>query len=395
MAKGALDGLRVVELGNFLAAPYCTMILADLGAEVIKIEPPGMGDSGRKTPPFVNGESAGFMSVNRNKLGVTTNLKTEAGVEIARRLAASSDVLVENLRLGTLAGFGLGYEDLSKLNQGLVYCSCSGFGQEGSHRDRAGLDLIGQGMSGIISVTGEPGGAPMRPGIPVVDLMTATFAACSILAALQARSASGKGQYIDIDLFSTGLAASPWETAQYLATGEIPGPLGSAHRILAPYQVFAASDGHFTVGVVSQRLWLKFCRIAGLEYLIEDPRFADNAARKAHESELAGIIDAVTRKRPLEDWLADFEEAGIPAGPINDYGRALADPQVRANRLVQEVDSPVSGRQRVVGPPYRLSETPASVRSAAPGLGEHNDEVLTSIGYEPAEIDALRRQGVI
>ena len=328
MAKGALDGLRVVELGNFLAAPYCTMILADFGAEVIKIEPPGMGDSGRKTPPFVNGESAGFMSVNRNKLGVTTNLKTVAGVEIARRLAASSDVLVENLRLGTLAGFGLGYEDLSKLNQGLVYCSCSGFGQEGSHRDRAGLDLIGQGMSGIISVTGEPGGAPMRPGIPVVDLMTATFAACSILAALRARSASGKGQYIDIDLFSTGLAASPWETAQYLATGEIPGPLGSAHRILAPYQVFAASDGHFTVGVVSQRLWLKFCRIAGLEYLIEDPRFADNAARKTHESELAGIIDAVTRKRPLEDWLADFEEAGIPAGPINDYGRALADPQV-------------------------------------------------------------------
>ena len=281
MAKGALDGLRVVELGNFLAAPYCTMILADLGAEVIKIEPPGMGDSGRKTPPFVNGESAGFMSVNRNKLGVTTNLKTEAGVEIARRLAASSDVLVENLRLRTLAGFGLGYEDLSKLNQELVYCSCSGFGQEGSHRDRAGLDLIGQGMSGIISVTGEPGGAPMRPGIPVVDLMTATFAACSILAALRARSISGKGQYIDIDLFSTGLAASPWETAQYLATGEIPGPLGSAHRILAPYQVFAASDGHFTVGVVSQRLWLKFCRIAGLEYLVDDPRFADNAARKS------------------------------------------------------------------------------------------------------------------
>ena len=395
MAHGALEGLRVVELGNFLAAPYCTMILADFGAQVIKIEPPGGGDSGRKTPPFANGESAGFMAVNRNKLGVTANLKTEAGVEIARRLAASADVLVENLRLGTLAGFGLGYEDLSKLNQGLVYCSCSGFGQEGSGRDRAGLDLIAQGMSGIISVTGEPGGPPMRPGLPVVDLMTATYAACAILAALQARSAGGKGQYIDIDLFSTGLAASPWETAQYLATGEIPGPLGSAHRILAPYQVFAASDGHFTVGVVSQRLWFKFCRIAGLERLVDDPRFADNAARKANESELAGIIDAVTRKRPLAEWLAEFEEAGIPAGPINDYGQALADPQVRANRLVQEVDSPVSGRQRVVGPPYRLSETPASVRRAAPGLGEHNDEVLASIGYRPAEIDALRRQGVI
>ena len=395
MAPGALEGLRVVELGNFLAAPYCTMILADFGAEVIKIEPPGGGDSGRKTPPFANGESAGFMAVNRNKLGVTANLKTDAGVEIARRLATSSDVLVENLRLGTLAGFGLGYEDLSKLNQGLVYCSCSGFGQEGSGRDRAGLDLIAQGMSGIISVTGEPGGPPMRPGLPVVDLMTATYAACAILAALQARSAGGKGQYIDIDLFSTGLAASPWETAQYLATGEIPGPLGSAHRILAPYQVFAASDGHFTVGVVSQRLWLKFCRIAGLERLVDDPRFIDNAARKANESELAGIIDAVTRKRRLEEWLAEFEEAGIPAGPINDYGEALADPQVGANRLVREVDSPVSGRQRVVGPPYRLSETPASVRRAAPGLGEHTDEVLASLGYEPAEIDALRRQGVI
>lgn len=395
MAPGALEGLRVVELGNFLAAPYCTMILADLGAEVIKIEPPGVGDNGRKTPPFVNGESAGFMAVNRNKLGVTANLKTEAGVEIVRRLAAGSDVLVENLRLGTLAGFGLGYDDLSKLNRGLVYCSCSGFGQEGSHRDRAGLDLIAQGMSGIISVTGEPGGPPLRPGLPIVDLMTATYAACAILAALQARAAGGKGQYIDIDLFSSGLAASPWETAEYLATGEIPGPLGTAHRILAPYQVFAASDGHFTVGVVSQRLWLKLCQIAGLERLVDDPRFADNAARKAHESELAEVIDSVTRKRPLADWLAEFAKAGIPAGPINDYGRALADPQVEANRLVQEVESPVSGWQRVVGPPYRLSETPASVRRPAPGLGEHNEEVLGSIGYEPAEIDALRRQGAI
>ena len=385
----------MVELGNFLAAPYCAMILADLGAEVIKIEPPGVGDNGRKTPPFVNGESAGFIAVNRNKLGVTANLKTEAGVEIVRRLAAGADVLVENLRLGTLAGFGLGYDDLSKLNQGLVYCSCSGFGQEGSHRDRAGLDLIAQGMSGIISVTGEPGGPPLRPGLPVVDLMTATYAACAILAALQARAAGGKGQYIDIDLFSSGLAASPWETAEYLATGEVPGPLGTAHRILAPYQVFAASDGHFTVGVVSQRLWLKFCKIAGLEGLVEDPRFADNAARKANESELAAINDAVTRRRPLAHWLSEFEKAGIPAGPINDYGEALADPQVAANRLVQEVDSPVSGRQRVVGPPYRLSETPASVRRAAPGLGEHTEEVLGSIGYEPAEIDSLRRRGAI
>ena len=395
MSTGALEGLRVVELGNFLAAPYCAMILADLGAEVIKIEPPGVGDNGRKTPPFVNGESAGFIAVNRNKLGVTANLKTEAGVEIVRRLAAGADVLVENLRLGTLAGFGLGYDDLSKLNQGLVYCSCSGFGQEGSHRDRAGLDLIAQGMSGIISVTGEPGGPPLRPGLPVVDLMTATYAACAILAALQARAAGGKGQYIDIDLFSSGLAASPWETAEYLATGEVPGPLGTAHRILAPYQVFAASDGHFTVGVVSQRLWLKFCKIAGLEGLVEDPRFADNAARKANESELAAINDAVTRRRPLAHWLSEFEKAGIPAGPINDYGEALADPQVAANRLVQEVDSPVSGRQRVVGPPYRLSETPASVRRAAPGLGEHTEEVLGSIGYEPAEIDSLRRRGAI
>ena len=234
-------------------------------------------------------------------------------------------------------------------------------------------------MSGIISVTGEPGGAPMRPGIPVVDLMTATFAACSILAALRARSISGKGQYIDIDLFSTGLAASPWETAQYLATGEIPGPLGSAHRILAPYQVFAASDGHFTVGVVSQRLWLKFCRIAELEYLVDDPRFADNAARKAHESELAGIIDAVTRKRPLEDWLAEFEEAGIPAGPINDYGRALADPQVRANRLVQEVE-------------FAGIRPPEGSRAAVPAVGDAGERSSRRAGPWRAQRRGARRR---
>ncbi len=392
---GALSGLKVLELGNFLAAPYCAMILGDLGAEVIKIEQPGIGDSARRYPPFVNGESAGFMSVNRNKLGITLNLKKPAGVEVLRKLATSADVLVENFRPGTLAGYGLGYEELSQLNPRLIYCSCSGFGQHGPYRGRAGLDLIAQGMSGIMSITGQPGGPPLKPGIPVADLMTAALAACSILAALHARSASGNGQYIDIDLVSSALAASPWETAQYLATGEIAGPLGSAHRTAAPYQVYAASDGHFTIGAVSQSLWVKFCQVVGLEQYVADPRFADNATRKANEVELARIINTETRKRPLAEWLGRFEQAGLPAGPINSYGQALNDPQVQANRLVVEADHTTAGQHRLVGPPFRLSGTPAGVRRGAPTLGQHNEEVLGRLGYGPAEIAALRREGVI
>jgi formyl-CoA transferase len=391
-----LEGIKVLELSNFIAGPFCGAQLADLGADVIKIEQPGVGDASRRSPPLVKGgDGAGFMTLNRGKRSIALDLKSDLGRAAFMRLAATADVLVENMRPGTMRDLGIDEPTLRPLNPRLVYCSISGFGQTGPWSQRAGQDLIAQAMSGLMSITGEPGGAPVKCGVPVADLTTALFSALSITSALYERDRSGKGQYLDLSLFESALALGVWETALYFATGEVAGPLGSAHRASAPYQAFACADGHITLGATTPANWRNGCGALGLDHLIEDPRFATPTARKQNEHELAALIEAVTVTQPRAYWQRLMDEGGVPCGPILGYDETLAAEHTLARGMVAEVEHPTAGPSRLVASPIHMDRTPPRRPRPAPLLGQHSHEVLREVGLDDTELARLVESGAL
>jgi formyl-CoA transferase len=391
----ALEGVRVIDQTQVMAGPFCSMLLADMGAEVIKVEPPGGEHTRRMELEIIPGVSASFLAVNRNKKGMTLDLKRPEGVAILKKLAGTADVLVENYRPGVASRLGVDYRALSAVSPRLIYCSISGFGQTGPYASRGGFDLVAQGMSGIMSATGSEGGPPVKVGVPITDLGAGLFAVFGILCALRARRVTGRGQLVDTSLFEAGLAMSAWEATEYWYTGEIPRRLGTAHRLNAPYQAYRASDGHFTVGAANQKLWPRFAGVLGLDHLVDDPRFRDVGARLRNRAELEVLVEQVTVREPRVHWLARCEEAGIPAGPIYTVPEALADPHAQARGMVQEYDHPQVGRVKGLGNPVKLSRSPAAVRKAAPLVGEDNDAILGELGYDAAAIAGFRDQGVI
>jgi crotonobetainyl-CoA:carnitine CoA-transferase CaiB-like acyl-CoA transferase len=389
-----LDGLRVVDLTQAMAAPYCTMNLADLGADVIKIEPPG-GEEQRRSSTMRNGHSGSFMAINRNKRGMTLDLKKPEAVEVIHRLVRTADVFVQNYRPGAARRLGVDYETLKALNPRLIYCSISGFGSTGPYASRGGYDLIAQGMSGIISVTGEEDGAPAKAGIPLSDLSAGLFGAYGILCALEHREKTGEGQFVDTSLLEAAMALTVWESTEHWATGRTPKALGSAHRLSAPYQALRASDGWFTVGAANDKLFDAFCGAIGRRDLRDDPRFGGRAERLEHRHALASEIEKTTATEPRAHWLARLDAAGVPAGPINTYPEALSDPHTLARGLVVDLEHPGAGMIHNLGVPAHLSDTPAAVDRPAPLIGQHNDEILAELGYDAAARDGLRAAGAI
>ena len=390
----ALDGLRVLDLTQVMAGPFCTMLLADLGAEVIKVEPPS-GDSTREYPGGVGTDTPGFNAVNRGKRSVVIDLKKPEGREVLVRLARSADIFVENYRPGTTTKLGIDYESLKSLNSRLIYASISGYGQTGPQRGKGGFDLIAQGVSGIMSVTGEPGRSPAKAGVPLTDLGAGLFALVGILASLYHRDRTGLGQHVDTSLVDAGVALSVWEAAEYFSGVGIPGALGSAHRMLAPYQAIRCEDGYITIGAGNDRQFRPFCALLGHPEWADAPEFADTASRVRNRAALAARIEEITSRHPRDHWLALLEANDIPCGPINDYSQVFADPQVRAREMVVETEHPVLGHIRMLGSPIKLSATPLDVGRRAPLLGEHTSEVLVEHGFSEAEIETLRKNGVI
>ena len=390
----ALDGLRVLDVTQVMAGPFCAMLLCDLGADVIKVEPPS-GDSTRQMPGAVAGDSPSFNAVNRGKRSVVLNLKTSGGRDAFVRLARSTDIVIENYRPGVMAALGLDYPTLSALNPRVIYASISGYGQTGPSRDKGGFDLIAQGVAGIMSVTGEAGGAPVKAGVPLTDLGAGLFATVGILAALEARHRTGVGQHVDTALVDAGVALSVWEATEYFAGIGVPQALGSAHRMNAPYQAIRCADGFITLGAANERLFRRLCDVLGRTEWTTMPEFADNASRVRNRGALAARIESITVEHPRSHWLALLEANDIPCGPINDYAQVFADPQVRAREMVVEVDHPTLGRLRTLGSPLKMSGTPPDVRRRAPLLGEHTDAVLRDAGFRDEEIAAMREAGAI
>jgi crotonobetainyl-CoA:carnitine CoA-transferase CaiB-like acyl-CoA transferase len=396
MADPPLSGIRVLEVGNFMAAPFCSLQLADLGADVIKIENPDGGDGVRTTAPFLDGESSSFVRLNRNKRSLALDLKAAQGKNVFRKLVQRADVLVENLRPGTMRDLELDYPRLSELNPRLVYVAASGWGQDGPYAQRPGLDIIAQGMSGLMSITGEDDNRPpVKVGVPITDLTCALYGALAALAALRVRDRTGRGQFIDVCLFEAGVSLAVWEAGRYFATGEVPKPLGSAHQTSAPYQAARASDGYFTVGATTARNWEACCDVFGLPHLKDDPRFSKNHLRHQNRKELIAQIEAATEQRPVKHWVAALLEAGVPAGPLQTYDQVFHDPHLEARRFFQDAPHTTLGPVKQVGSPMRLSETPPRMVRAGPLLGEHSAQVLTELGYSPEEIRRLSADGVI
>ena len=391
----ALDGLRVLDLTQVMAGPFCAMLLADMGADVIKIEPPSGEATRAMDLELAPGVSAPFLAVNRNKRGLVLDLKRPEGVAVLERLAATADVLIENYRPGVAKRIGVDYPKLSATNPRLIYCSISGFGQTGPYADRGGYDLIAQGMSGIMSATGSEGGAPVKVGVPITDLGAGLFGVFGILCAVRARHLTGRGQLVDASLFEAGLALSAWEATEYWFTGQVPRGLGTAHRLNAPYQAFRASDGHFTVGAANNNLFPRFCALLGLDHLVKDPRFDSVAHRLQHRTALESLIEAVTIHKPRAHWLARCEAAGVPAGPIYSVPEALDDAHARARGMVQELPHPTLGRVKGLGNPVKMSLTPPVMAKVAPALGEDTDAILRELGLGDGEIAALRTDKVV
>lgn len=392
----ALSGIRVVDLSQVLAGPFCTMLLADLGADVIKIESPERGDISRGMAPHLDETTSGaFLTVNRNKRSMAVDLKADDGYALARDLIGTADVLVENFRPGVAGRLGLDYPTLSGNNQRLIYCSVSGFGQTGPYGHRGGFDLIAQGMSGLMSVTGEPDGPPVKCGPPITDLGAGMFAVYGILAALAARERTGRGQHVETSLFEAGLGFSVWEATEYFYTGRTPQPTGSAHRLAAPYQAFRCRDGYITVGADSDRLWPRFCAIIDLPTLADDARFATNADRLRNIDELVRLVEGQLTAADRAHWLERLEAEGIPAGPIYTVPEAFDDEQTKARQMVQEIEHPRHGTTRTVGPVVKFSDTPAQIRRPAPDLGEHTDEIAIELGRDASQVKAMRSKGAV
>jgi crotonobetainyl-CoA:carnitine CoA-transferase CaiB-like acyl-CoA transferase len=393
---GPLAGLRVLELAQIMAGPTCGMMLADMGADVIKVEKlPGGDDARGYREPRVNGVSAPFMVLNRNKRGIALNLKTEQGREILLRMVRDADVLTENYRRGTLEKLGLGYDVLSKVNPGLIYCAVSGYGRDGPYADKGGFDLIAQGFAGLMSVTGEPGGPPVKTGNPIADINAGILAVAGITAAYVHRLKTGMGQVVDTSLMEAAIQQTYWHAAIFFATGKSVGPTGSAHLLTAPYQAFRTRDGWINIGGANQANWERIADVLGHPEWRDDPRFATNTVRMQNLDALTEAMNAVLATRGKDEWLAAFDAAGVPAGPVNTIGEALTDPQVAARGMVVDLVHPQAGPTKALGCPIHFSRTPTRIDRPAPMLGEHSRELLREYGYSDAEIDGFLEDGVV
>ena len=393
-SKGPLDGVKVLELCQVMAGPTCGMLLADLGADVVKVEKlPGGDDTRSYDNPQVNGESAAFLAMNRNKRSIALDLKQPAGQEALKRLVRGADVLVENFRKGTMEKFGLGYDTLRAINSSLIYCAITGYGRTGPYADKGGFDLVAQGASGLMSITGEPGREPVKCGPPVCDINGGMLGALGIVAAYVHRLKTGEGQMVDTSLLEAGIHTTFWHSAIYFATGVAPAPTGSAHVLSAPYQAFPTRDGWVTIGGANPANWVRLARMMELPGLLDDARFKTNSDRMQNRAALFEILAQKTRARTTEELVAALDTAGIPAGPVNSIGEMLADPHVLAREMVIETVHPVAGPTKALGLPIKFTGTPGGVRRPAPRLGEHTREVLREAGFADAEIDALAKSG--
>ncbi len=393
---GALKGIRVLDLTRILAGPYATMILGDLGAEVIKIEQPGVGDEARGFGPFKNDFSLYFMSINRGKKSLTLNLKEPQGKEIFMELVKRSDVVVENFRPGAMKKLGLDYESLKAHHPSLLYAACSGFGQTGPYATRGAYDMIIQGMGGILSITGEPDRPPVRVGTSIGDITAALFTAIGVLSALRHRDRTGEGQLIDVGMLDCQVAILENAMVRYFSTGEIPRPLGRRHPAITPFEVFESADGYVVIAIGNNELWRKFCEHINRPELIDDDRFRTNALRTDNHDELFLILAEIMHRRTTEGWIEELEAIGVPCGPVNTVDKVASDPQVLAREMIVEVEHDTTGCVEIPGMPIKLSETPGQVDVPAPNLGEHTVEVLTGLlGMRTDEVDRLKQEGVV
>jgi formyl-CoA transferase len=391
-----LAGVRVIDISHVIAGPYCTMLMGDMGADVIKVEQYPNGDMIRETGPFINGVSYSFNMINRNKKGLRINLHTEEGRNILYRLIKTADIFVENFRPGITKKLGIDYETLKEINPELIYCSISGYGQTGPYSKKGGLDIMAQGMSGIMSMTGDHGGRPVKVGIPIHDIGAGLTALYYTLFAHIHKMKTGEGQYIDVSLVDSCLAWTVWEAAAYFGSGEIPKPNGSRHRRMAPYQGYQTKTGYVLIGVVSQKLWERFCKnVLEKEEMINDPRFATVNDRVANVDELEKEIEAVLQFQTSEYWLKKLEAAGIPCGPINTYDEVMNDEQIHHRGMIIEYEDPIAGPMKTLGFPGKMSKTPAQFFSSAPSLGQHNEIILKQLDYSDDEITSFKDQAII
>jgi crotonobetainyl-CoA:carnitine CoA-transferase CaiB-like acyl-CoA transferase len=394
---GPLQDVRVIDLSHIMAGPACSMLLADMGADVIKVERmPDGDDSRRMVPPTIADQSAAFLMMNRNKRGIALDLRTEGGRNVLSRLLKNADVLIENFRRGTTERMGLGYDALHALNPRLIYCSISGYGRTGPYADRGGFDLVAQGMSGLMSITGEgPGHPPVKVGAPVTDITAGILACVGILAALHARESSGQGQMVDTSLYEAGIIQTYWHSAMRFATGRAPGPMGTAHPLNAPYQAFPTSDGWITVGAANQGNWLRLVEALEAQDLRDEPRFATNADRMRNLEVLTATLTPLFRRRSSAEWLRRLEQAGVPAGPVLEVGQMHGDPQALAREMIVQTEHPTAGHVKAIGLPIKFSDTPGGVRRAAPVFGQDTREILRDHGFSDVEIEQLAEQGAI
>jgi crotonobetainyl-CoA:carnitine CoA-transferase CaiB-like acyl-CoA transferase len=394
---GPLKDVKVIDLSHIMAGPACSMLLADMGADVIKVERmPDGDDSRRMVPPAIADQSAAFLIMNRNKRGIALDLRTEGGRNVLSRLLKNADVLIENFRRGTMERMGLGYDALHALNPKLIYCSISGFGRTGPYADRGGFDLVAQGMSGLMSITGEgPGHPPVKVGAPVTDITAGILACVGILAALHARESSGQGQMVDTSLFEAGIIQTYWHSAMCFATGRAPGPMGTAHPLNAPYQAFPTSDGWITVGAANQGNWLRLVDALEAPDLRDEPRFATNADRMRNLEVLTATLTPLFKRRTSAEWLLRLEQAGVPAGPVLEVGQMHGDPQALAREMIVQTEHPTAGHVKAIGLPIKFSDTPGGVRRAAPLFGQDTREVLREHGFSDVEIEQFAEQGAI
>ncbi len=389
-----LEGVKVLDCSQILAGPYCSMLLADMGANVVKIEKPGGGDDTRRMgPPFLEGESAAFLAMNRNKRSVVLNFKNADGVAAMRRMLVDADVIIENYRAGVMGRLGLDYEAVKDLNPGIIYCSISGFGRTGPYAERAGFDLIAQGMSGVMSFTGIPGSPPVKVGVPMADLNAGLYSAYGILSAYIHRMKSGEGQFLEVSIMEAALAYTVWESASYFATGQVPPPLGSAHRLSAPYQALRTSDGHITIGAPNQSNWERMCKSISREDLLEDERYMDNAGRLLNRESLERDLEETFGTRTTAEWCEVLDGAGVPAGPIYNMEQVWDDEQVQARDMDVSLEHPKVGEIRNIGLAAKLYGSPGKIHSPAPLLGQHTREVLEESGFGEGEIEKLIESG--
>lgn len=388
--------MKVIELAHIMAGPVCGLMLADMGADVIKVEKPDGDDTRRFLPPDIAGVSSAYLMMNRNKRGIALNLKDPDAVNVLKKLLKGADAVIENYRMGTMERLGLGYETLKEINPGLIYCEISGFGRTGPYANRGGFDLIAQGMSGLMSITGEgPGRPPVKSGAPVSDITAGILAALGVSAAYARKLQTGEGQRVDTSLFEAAITHTYWQSAITFATGTPPGPMGSAHPLNAPYQAFPTANGWINVGAANQKNWERMLGVIGAPELGDDPRFCSNGDRMGNLDALSEVLNRKFSAATTEEWMTRLEDAGVPAGPVLDIAQMHRDPQAIAREMITETEHPVAGPVKTIGLPVKFSETPGGVTRPAPRLGEHNREVLSEHGYSDAMIDSLRASGAL